>query len=633
MSKFDFRKRFPVMTNVVSQNDSVNLYQFNGQDYLVSVFLDNMNDIFEVPNSDLIYIQLIDDMLGFNHTGTVKYKTPNFSSVRFFDKIIEAATDEKCTKLAKGEESSFHFRGSGSEMVHVKLQVMRKNSNSGKLEEKPNDIIMHTYVVTDVVDSGGELSDKKYTLSMLGIERYILEQYKMKDFVAGSSSRYISNDILLNMPDHPVNNDYEDKLNYRADKTGEAIYHIMLLAYKNWSELVGCVIPFTDLLPDIRTSDSTNTQLTGGSVFRQRSLLDLLDKSNGGGTPQAVNYRIEASDQERSVWEFATDKDVKKVPKLPTDFWDFGAPDSCLFTHFGKNATSWDVINKYFKVHTSSITTQALTPDGVHNDKYDPCVLRLERSNSAMSRGKVSLRPLVSYFNSVKLDGNGNYKTMAGAGWLGEFVFDFKDNTNSNFDVVTKILKPVFCDDKPTDNIKNFVFEPVTPSDAALMFKTHAVNYNKGTETVTNVKDGGFENVKEYIGFNYVKPIYHLKEPVNGNYSDLVNIHDDGTSSDKKNVLEFDCPNTPTISAQIASGRNKALKAFIFMNDALSFTTKGIINRTSGMCFSAITENIDKNDKIMNRLSGVYLCSSITHQFNFESNTYTNDMIGVRFFK
>jgi hypothetical protein len=341
-----------------------------------------------------------------------------------------------------------------------------------------------------------------------------------------------------------------------------------------------------------------------------------------------VNYRIDVGDQENNVWVFKSNGTTKQVTKQPTDFWDFGSPDSCLFRHFGQNVSTWEVVNEYLKMHTSSITTQALTTNGVHNDKYDPCVLKLERPNSALSRGKVSLRPLVSYFNSVKLG-----DSMSGAAWMGSFEFDFKDNTGSNFDVVPKVLRPIFCGDEPTEGIEDFTFEPTSPTDASLMFRTHTTEYTKGGVTTPNIKDGAFENVKAYIGFNYIKPIYHLSPPIDGNYTDLVNVHNNGTAHDLKNPLSFTYQSSPTISAQMAEGRNKALKAFIFMNDSLSFVTKGIINRTSGMCFSATTPKVDPDDKILNRLNGVYLCSGITHRFDFEAGSYTNDILGVRFYE
>lgn len=636
MSRFIDTARFPT---VETASKDKNVYNFNGSDYLVSVFLDNRFDIYEVPMDKLVSIQIVDDMLGFNHTGTLKYKSLDFTTAKTFNAIVSKVAGDACKQAVVGDDAPFHFNGTGSEMVHIKLQRIRATKDKSNVEKK-DDIIMNTYVVTDVVDSGNSFDHKQYTLEMVGIERHILEQYKLKDFVAGNSSRNMDNDTLSKLDEHPYGKGYGDKLTYRADKTGEAIYHIMLLAYDRWSTETKCVVPFTDLLPPIRTENSDNRQLSGEGTKDSNgrpiktTLLNLLSRAGTGGNTHAINYKIDVFDQ--------TDQNIETTQhssfgtqyprtKTPTDFWDFGAEDSCLFTHFGKDVSAWEVVSTYLNMHTSSVLSTSSSQAGVNFNTHDPCILKMERPvMGGVRRGLVSLRPLSSYF---KMAYHGNFVSE---GMMGNFKFNVVDNTGTNFDIIPRLLQPILCDDSksPTKSIEDFVFEPASPADAAKFFRTHTTDYTKGDFVTTNKIDGDFDNVKQYIGINYVKPIYGKKLRTGAKWGDVVNIADSGLSNSPSNFIHNTYQNSPSISAQLAQGRNKAIFTFVFMNDSLSFTTDGSINRKSGEVFTAMpTVGVDPNDKILNRMNGSYLCSGITHNFEFEGSKYTNDIVGVRFFK
>jgi len=636
MSKFDFRKMFP-RVEIVKLNPDKNVVNLNGRDYLVSIFLDNMSELYEIPTDKLMSLTLEDGMLGFVNTGTLTYKSPTYSTTKMLHKIIESTGGDCADKLlgpSDGIDNSFHFTGSGTELVHIKLQVMRSDQDDDKPERK-DDLIMHTYAITNVSDSGKDFDNKHYTLEFVGIERYILEQYKLKDFSGGNSSRKIPDSEMPN-DEHPIGgNSYKDKLTYKADKTGEAIYHIMLSAYNSWSTTTGCTVPFTDLLPPIRTEDSKNRQLTsstsssGGSPV---ALLDILGKS-GSGEKHAVNYFINVGDQSDNTKEYIPSGGAPYSPPLkkPTDFWDFGAPDSCLFTHFGKTVSTWDVINSYRRMHTSGSVSVASPNSSINLNLHDPCILQMERPVvGGDQRGKISLRPLTSYFEAVYHDGRPS------EGLMGNFTFNVTDNSDNTFERVSEKLRPILCDDvKTTDkSIDTFIFEPTIPQVASKFFKTHTTTYIKGGSTNTNAVDGDFDNVKQYIGVNYVSHIYENTLGVGQEWGDVVNIQNNGMSSDASNFRDHTYKNSPSISAQLAHGRNKAIQAFIFMNDALSFTIDGSINRKSGQVFTAAPpEGVEPTDRILNRINGSYLCSKIIHHFDFTNSKYTNDIMGVRFFK
>ena len=632
MAKFNYNK-FPKLNKVASDTNSPNRVTLNKQDYLLSIWIDNLTDCIELPVLSIDNLQLTDDFLGFNKTGILRYSTPNFSIERFFSKIGSALGDECEIRDNKEDNDQFVFEGSGSELIHIKFQrIPIDNAPSTK-----GDLIMQSFIITDVNDSGGLLSNKSYELIFEGIEKAVLKNYRIDEYSCGDASTITQNgafnlSTLLN--EYPKDGDYTKRSEFGADKTGESIYYIMQKTYEDWVDKTGLQIRLSNMLPPIFQDDEFDFQVTTKSENTTTSSIKEYIEPKSKSDVKTVEYILDRDSIKDKFHTFSNNTgQTKSIQKANSFFWDFGSPKSFLYTQNISNRNSWALVSENLNIHTSGIETGAKHNDIPNINKLDPCILRLERPFDEDTLPQITLRPLQTYFSALKIKGNNN-EVLTGEGMMGTFRFGSSETIGNPLEFIPKFLESTYCDVKSKESeqpIEDFSFDPTNPETASLLFKTYvAMHTGNKTESLITDKEGLFENVKEYIGQNYVKNLYEFGDSVDPSY--LVNVKNNGLKTED-NIFLSTYSNPPTKSAGVALSRNRAIFMYMFMNDSLTFNTEGNINREAGKFLYATTDNLDKEDKVINKLVGFYMCSSITHTISPNGKSFNQSITGVKFYR
>ena len=620
---FNFPDDFPKISEVSQDEESQDVVTLNGQRYLFSAILDNGDQVITLPNKYLDNLILNDSFLGFMQTGVLNYHDPNNTISSLINKLNNLFGEDCVNQnINESDVSSFTFRGSGNERLHLKFVPIITNSEKdglGKLENKYNNgewLIMQTFVITELSNPVSSLSKNKFELKFEGIESHTLKNYRISNFpshLVGRSAIGMEETIpRTRLTNYEVPN--ANKLNSMACKTGEGIYWIINKAFEEFR-------------------DRTNFDITG-------YLPEIIYNSDG-------NYEVAPSEKvgRKVVRELQNGVTrTRRQDKSNYDVWDFGSDDSVYLTQLGNKERTMHLIMRYLEFHVSehqgNLTNSNIDSNSLGGLNYDPCILKLARPNSERDNPRVTMRPFVSYFDNVGRT-NG---TAIGNEFMDMFYLKVEDNSNvQNLGVIKGFLNTVtgLCDDdegtskQTTEPIKGFSFDPIEPNDSNNFLVSHIVEYRGDDAPRLLVgMDGEFNNTKQYIAEQYLSRLIPDKTTTEDRGFGLVNIDDDSNIKQGDSAIyKIECQ-VPTVPAFIAKGRNKLINRMIFFNDAITFSSTGSTHRQSGKFFSVdITEGSDPEDENLNRMLGVYWAAHVTHEINFKSKTYNNELTGVKFYR
>jgi len=624
---FNFPSDFPKASFVAQHNtdDSPSICVFNGERYLVSIVLDNSKFHVEIPNRNIVNLSLKDNMIGFQQEGVLVFKNENMSIGRVLGQL--ASNLDQCPdydQVGGGILGDFTFKNDGFDLLHIKILPLGDGKVwDGVTRLQGSGLIQHTYMITEVKDGGEKFSSKTATLYFEGIETGILKSTNPFDYTSGLAGRggaaYNISGVTQYPRAFPAN-----KLSYTADKTGESVYEIIYESLNGLHTRSRGAYDYRPLLPKVTNHYPLNPKVghawhgmaappdmdVDDSELNNRRILVL---PNNDGTPQANISNL-----------------------TPSDVWDFGAKSSVFFTTqsvttSGSMESHYNLVSRLTDIHTSGRT--------INNDiSYDPCVLKYERPRNEKEMGKITLRPFLSYYDAV---GNMPDKIL-GEGYMGSVVIEAPDGDKlapSMAKVAGFLGAMVSCGNaKDTAStlevVSDFSFEPMNHTDAGLFVRSHTVTHTpSGAGAVVRVytEEGNFTQTKKYLSANYISKIIPMKYSKNEIF-DIVNIYDvTGNRADIKNHLTFEAP-CDTKSVVYSYGRNRLLKSMVLLNDVISFNIMGDIGREAGKFISVTMDGkgARTNDETIAKLLGMYLITTVVHEFKFDERTYTNDILGTK---
>ena len=346
----------------------------------------------------------------------------------------------------------------------------------------------------------------------------------------------------------------------------------------------------------------------------------IYDKSN----PQM------ATDAQRSITTGQAIYDVLKTcfPQNmyeigDAEHWDIGS-EKILYTSFD-NSLLEDL--KYFHEYH------------VSKDKFEPCLLRLERPMTMTDEQKFTLLPLSHYFNKAGNDANtpGDYQiehffiediavgnptlldNKAGGG-INPLKAPSNNLGNLSNDSFKKDVKMANF-----NTIRAYQFVPMASIDNLLIDNKQIVNYNFNTKQF-NVykKEGRVPNVQAFINKEYVNALY-TKEPDTG----ILPAHNTTIDLNNKN---YKCSTyyEPRVGDKfaIAQGRNKLILQYLFNNLTISFNVQGVSLRQPARWIGIDKHNDYGETDFDNRLQGQWFVKKVTHIF--AGDQYINNITAVK---
>lgn len=659
---FDPKTDFPLAKDVSKNQNSINMIELDGQKYLFALFLDNGKQKIQIPHKYLNFLKIEDSLIQFRTEGYVTYRDPNFSIGRLFSKLNAILGDDCIEENSNTDEvTDFAFRGSGGERIHIKLMPLADDQDNDiiDLSQKYQNgewVIKKTFIITNIKNESSPLRSKQFKIEFEDVTTYIMNNFRIARFPISTIGRQdlnaptpltrkerenrfggrenlelqrllaetdsdevntpeipnirreVVSGNVINKTNYPRSLD-EAKNTYQAAKTGEAIYWILYKAFEDYEIKTG--FPVKNLLPEIKFN---------GTDFELES--------------------SELSNKKKSRIRKSSGYDVKVLDKEPEDVWDFGPSDSILFTSINASGNTMTLLDKFLKLHVSGREHEEsdfLDPSkkSLANLNWGPCLLHEQRGENETSENKITLRPIFSWLSNMgSLDGE-----IIGDEFMETFQFkNEEDYIDKSLGVVKGFLADVnICNDVDgkievnSNAIENHIYEPMEPQDSAKFIVPHIVEHDFSRKNIIAETDGSFRFCKKFISELYI-PFFTKKTDERVRYG-MVNIDDDLTikDNDAKIRIKNQIPTKPSFAAL---GRNNLIKNMIFMNDLLSFRTKGSTHRQSGRFFSVdLLDGSDKNDENLNRLLGSWWATNVTHEIDFGSKSYNNELTGVKFYR
>lgn len=254
--------------------------------------------------------------------------------------------------------------------------------------------------------------------------------------------------------------------------------------------------------------------------------------------------------------------------------------------------------------------------DSESND-FDLCFLQLNRKKDGEEKRKFSLESLSSFFQNAGTTSAGKYQ-------LEKFVLMDLHETKKTVPI------PKTPQDRPTveknimtltrSEIHSYQFVEMAGIDSANLIQVFPVHsYNlEGNQFNIHFKENTPQKAIEFQKEQYVKKIGPNSEPRlqlnewKKNGYNLTNVFAYGNKENR-----------------YVQGRNKILMASLLNGSTISFTCRGQTSRQAGRFFS-IEKNKFNDTDFDHRLEGQYLCTNVAHVFDFKSQNYTNEIIGVK---
>lgn len=584
---FKFPDDFPSVAAVSKTKASDKAVTFNGQRYYFVAILDNGEDVIQLPNKYIDEFVLNDALLGFEQSGFISYRDP-YLSVRQLFSFAEGIVGEDCLDVEDSKTySNFSFSGGGKERLHIKMVPIPNEELNSESEKPINETpasgdwyLMQTFVITSIDDTPDRIASKRFTLNFIGIESYVVDNLTPDPMTLGEFKAQSSNNTL------------------EENKTGELMYMYISNALGAYSRQHN---------------------------FETLNYLPVINYGTQGPNMELIESETKGK---RNTWRKVKGEYKKLTSDLNEyDVWDFGDDKSFHPNVLGQKETARTIINKCLDIHCSS--HKETSSSGI-NLNLDPCILKLKRAKNENETPKITLRPLVSFFENF---GNLTDKEF-GDEYMDTFYIEEPESLSER---LTGVIKGIFravnpCDDDEgklkitSQPVTRFELGPTQPSDAEKFFRSHFSRFmgpikGKGE----NIKDGLFKNVVSYIGEKYIKFFRKTKEdPVK-----LVNVRE----SENDQNLWFET-SIPSSNALVALGRNKLIQTIIYLNDHITFRIQGSTHRQSGQFFSVdLPSGSDPDSDTLNKVLGVYWATDITHELDFSDNTYTNEVTGTKFYR
>ena len=307
------------------------------------------------------------------------------------------------------------------------------------------------------------------------------------------------------------------------------------------------------------------------------------------------------------------DQEFSKHAKNVDDpnLWDKGDPLNKIFYTSGSSTRFIEDMNYILDRHTSS-----------EQNKFQPCILKLERAESANQPKQFSLLPLKTYFEKAGKDKPGEYQT--------EHIFLEEGSQTSASNEVIIQKAPLDSSNsvegelkaKDFTNTSNYQLLDMSGLDYSSNLSNKVIvsyNQKKGQFNIES-KEHISEKYKEFYKDNVATGILtkneedrlpvtkYIKEGYNTDY--IYSTH----YNDKQRLVE---------------GRNKILQHYLFTNLGISMQLRGLTSRTVGRFFGLSKQTLNDQEHD-NRLEGQYFLTNLVHFFSPTQRSYFTELVGVK---
>lgn len=295
-----------------------------------------------------------------------------------------------------------------------------------------------------------------------------------------------------------------------------------------------------------------------------------------------------------------------KLPDSPDDeSWVLGDNKNKVFYTSPSNYKIIDDLNYLLSYHTDS-----------EKNNYDVCFLQFNRRKQGENK-KFSLLPLSKYFEKAGTNIPGDYQ-------LEKFYLNDLNETRGTIpliktpDSVPNFEKNIMILNRNEIDDYQFVeMSGMDSSELVSIFPVHSYHRQKGQFNI-HISDNTPEAAKTFQETQYLNKIGKLSSPrlqLNTWKKNGYNL---------KNVWK-----QSSREGRYAEGRNRIIMSSLLNGSAIAFSAIGQTSRQAGRFISIVKPKYNDTD-FDDRLEGQYLTMSVTHNFNFPSKKYTNDIIATK---
>ena len=259
------------------------------------------------------------------------------------------------------------------------------------------------------------------------------------------------------------------------------------------------------------------------------------------------------------------------------------------------------------------------------NNNYGPSIFNLERYTNEWT-----LMPLNAYFKRAYIPkSSGGLTGSAGVFQLDKFILSSSTNTKQGIPSTKKAPHSIKASTNRNiylpnaNNIKNFNFTSMSGIHNQKLLTTTAIhNYNhKNKQFNIEIEENDVEKSREVFTNDYINFLFGDTEGIGTNFL-LTN-----TKKTQKNI-NHKYSVGDSAGARIASGRNRIIKAAIFLNNSIQFECKGSTHRRAGRFISLDREDNYKDSNFEHKMLGQYLTTSVQHVFT--ENLYSTRIIATK---
>ena len=285
-----------------------------------------------------------------------------------------------------------------------------------------------------------------------------------------------------------------------------------------------------------------------------------------------------------------------------SDGWDQGS--TILFFSSPAQFKGTDSLDYLLQRHVS-------TP----GSNYDQSFLEIERDSRAFS-----FTNLKSYFDKAfdkSTDGGGAY-------YLETYILGAYNDSDNTIPVQEIRFTPKIGNYMShTNNLSHYTldFMPGLHSQEALVTRM-VHSYDNGDKAFSiDIERNSVDSAMDIYNKNYVTTLRGDRSPVN-------NFLPGYLKTSNKNVKHIFSVSSTNADQRLAQGRNKFLRASIFLNQIISFSVDGSTHRQSGRFIGLDREGAIHTSDFDSKLLGIYFIVNVRHIFR--DGNYINELKCVK---
>jgi hypothetical protein len=340
-----------------------------------------------------------------------------------------------------------------------------------------------------------------------------------------------------------------------------------------------------------------NSDFTTAEYVNQKDVTNLNDVDRGIKTGLAVRKFLEKFFPKEEGFLLKLD-DIKD--------WDEGT--TTTFYSSPACTKGKDDLDYLTNLHVSNAT-----------NKFDFAILRKERYTE-----KISFRSMSYYFsNAYKPDKGGKLH-------LERFILPNATDPSGGGTAFGHIKRAPTGDENNAffadySMIQQYQFHSIAGMDQQNEFVTNLVHSYDFNEKMFNIDtfENTFEKMSDTFNELYVKP---MKGESGKNPASTI-------TKNEYRVNNRNFQNTYSVDFEskekrIGYGRNAVLRKALFLNNAITFTVRGLTLRRSGRFISIDRNDSYQDNKFDDKLLGTYFITNVNHKFN--NGQYINEVTAIK---